>query len=76
METKHIPFLNLTVPTSLPNVSEGILDPRDTYKTEEEWEVKAKDLAARYIKNFEQYTNTEDGKRLVYAGPSLEAILA
>jgi phosphoenolpyruvate carboxykinase (ATP) len=60
----------------LPNVSEGILDPRDTYKTEEEWEVKAKDLAARYIKNFEQYTNTEDGKRLVYAGPSLEAILA
>jgi phosphoenolpyruvate carboxykinase (ATP) len=76
METKHIPFLNLTVPTSLPNVSEGILEPRDTYKTEEEWEVKAKDLAARYIKNFEQYTNTEDGKRLVYAGPSLEAILA
>ena len=76
VETKHIPFLNLTVPTSLPNVSEGILDPRDTYKTEEAWEVKAKDLAARYIKNFEQYTNTEDGKRLVYAGPSLEAILA
>ena len=76
VETKHIPFLNLTIPTSLPNVDKGILDPRDTYKTEEEWEVKAKDLAARYIKNFEQYTNTEDGKRLVYAGPSLEAILA
>jgi len=76
METKHIPFLNLTVPTSLPNVDKGILDPRATYKTEEEWEVKAKDLAARYIKNFEQYTNTEDGKRLVYAGPTLEAILA
>lgn len=76
VETKHIPFLNLTIPTSLPNVDKGILDPRDTYNTEEEWEVKAKDLAARYIKNFEQYTNTEDGKRLVYAGPSLEAILA
>ena len=76
METRHIPFLNLTVPTSLPNVDKSILDPRDTYKTEEEWEVKAKDLAARYIKNFEQYTNTDEGKRLVYAGPTLEAILA
>lgn len=76
METKHIPFLNLTVPVALPNVDKGILDPRETYKSEEEWEVKAKDLAARYIKNFEQYTNTEEGKKLVYAGPSLENVLA
>ncbi|RXR32245.1 phosphoenolpyruvate carboxykinase (ATP) [Flavobacterium piscinae] len=76
METKHIPFLNLTIPVALPNVDKGILDPRETYKSEEEWEVKAKDLAARYIKNFEQYTNTEEGKKLVYAGPSLENVLA
>lgn len=76
METKHIPFLNLTIPVELPNVDKGILDPRDTYKTEEEWEVKAKDLAARYIKNFEQYTTTEVGKKLVYAGPTLETVLA
>ncbi|MCB0443668.1 MAG: phosphoenolpyruvate carboxykinase (ATP) [Flavobacterium sp.] len=75
MQTKHIPFLNLTIPTELPNVDNGILDPRDTYKTEEEWEIKAKDLAARYIKNFEQYTNTEEGKQLVYAGPTLENVL-
>ena len=70
--TKHIPFLNLTIPTALTGVSEGILDPRDTYKDKAEWERKAKDLSARYIKNFEQYTNTEEGKRLVAAGPSLE----
>ncbi len=76
VETKHIPFLNLTIPTSLPNVDQDILDPRTTYKTEEEWEVKAKDLAARYIKNFAQYTNTEEGKKLVYAGPTLENVLA
>ena len=70
--TKHIPFLNLTIPTALTGVSEGILDPIDTYKDKAEWERKAKDLSARYIKNFEQYTNTEEGKRLVAAGPSLE----
>ena len=54
------------------NVSPEILDPRDTYKNEEEWVRKAKDLASKYIKNFEQYTNTEEGKSLVSAGPSLE----
>lgn len=74
-ETKTIPFLNLTIPTKLTNVTQGILDPRDTYKNEEEWERKAKDLSARYIQNFQQYTNTEEGKRLVAAGPSLEAVL-
>ncbi|AOW10133.1 phosphoenolpyruvate carboxykinase (ATP) [Flavobacterium gilvum] len=74
-ETKTIPFLNLTIPTALPQVSPGILDPRDTYKNDDEWERKAKDLSARYIQNFEQYTDTEEGKRLVAAGPSLEAVL-
>ena len=69
--TKHIPFLNLTVPTTLKEVSENILDPRNTYKSADEWEVKAKDLASRYIKNFEQYTNTEEGKKLVAAGPTV-----
>ena len=72
VETKAIPFLNVTIPTVLPNVSVGILDPRDTYKDKEEWVRKAKDLTSRYIKNFEQYTNTEEGKRLVSAGPTLE----
>ena len=74
-EKSEIPYLNLTIPTELPNVSKGILDPRDTYATEEEWSVKAKDLASRYIKYFEQYTNTEEGRRLVSAGPSLEPVL-
>ncbi|NDP26413.1 MAG: phosphoenolpyruvate carboxykinase (ATP) [Flavobacterium sp.] len=76
VEKKDIPFLNLTIPTALSNVSEGILDPRATYATEEEWSVKAKDLSSRYIKYFEQYTNTEEGKRLVAAGPSLEPVLS
>jgi len=74
-ETKTIPFLNLTIPTALTNVNKSILDPRDTYKDINQWESKAKDLAEQYIKNFEQYTDTEEGKRLVAAGPSLETIL-
>ena len=68
----HIPIMNLEIPTQLPNVSEGILDPRETYSSASEWEEKARDLAARYIKNFEQYCGTEEGKKLVSSGPQLQ----
>ncbi|TWP29200.1 phosphoenolpyruvate carboxykinase (ATP) [Apibacter muscae] len=65
-----IPYLNLVFPTQLEQVSD-ILDPRTSYSNVSDWEVKAKDLASKYIKNFEQYTDTEDGKKLVSAGPQL-----
>ena len=70
-ETKKIPMFNFEVPTSLPNVNPAILDPRDTYADASEWEAKAKDLAARFIKNFAKYTTNEAGKALVAAGPQL-----
>lgn len=71
-ETKHIPFLNLTVPVALNNVSEGLLDPRDTYKDQEEWIKKAKKLSALYIQNFEKYCDNAEAIALIPAGPSLE----
>ena len=50
----------------------GILDPRDTYADASEWDAKAKDLAARFVKNFEKYTGNDEGKALVAAGPKAE----
>ena len=70
-ETKKIPMFYFEVPTALPNVNPAILDPRDTYECACQWEEKAKDLAARFIKNFEKYTTNEAGKALVAAGPKL-----
>ena len=70
-ETKKIPFFDFEVPTALPNVNPAILDPRDTYAEASIWEEKAKDLAARFIKNFGKYTTNEAGKALVAAGPKL-----
>ncbi|MDO5410901.1 MAG: phosphoenolpyruvate carboxykinase (ATP) [Lachnospiraceae bacterium] len=67
--TKKIPFFNLEVPTELPGVDTNILDPRDTYADASEWEAKADDLAARFIKNFAKYEGNEAGKALVSAGP-------
>ena len=70
-ETKMIPMFNFEVPTALPHVNPAILDPRDTYADASVWEEKAKDLAARFIKNFAKYTTNEAGKALVAAGPKL-----
>jgi phosphoenolpyruvate carboxykinase (ATP) len=69
--TKNLPIFNLEVPTELTGVATEILDPRDTYADATEWETKAKDLAGRFIKNFEKYTTNEEGKALVAAGPQL-----
>ena len=70
-ETKNIPYFDFKVPTSLPGVNPDILDPRDTYATAEEWNVKAEDLSSRFIKNFDKFTNNETGKALVTAGPKI-----
>ncbi len=70
-ETKSIPYFNFEVPTELPGVDTNILDPRNTYADASEWEVKAKDLAGRFIKNFAKYEGNEAGKALVAAGPQL-----
>ena len=69
--TKTIPMFDFVVPTELPNVDPKILDPRDTYACACQWEEKAKDLAGRFIKNFEKFTGNEAGKALVAAGPKL-----
>ena len=70
--TKTIPYFNFEVPTELKGVDTNILDPRDTYADAKDWEVKAKDLASRFIKNFAKYESNEAGKALVKAGPIVE----
>ena len=71
-ETKHIPIFNLEVPVALHDVDPTILDPRDTYVDPLQWESKAKDLAGRFINNFEKYTDNDEGKALISAGPQLD----
>ena len=70
-ETHLVPIFNLEVPVALDGVSSEILDPRYTYDDVSEWTTKAADLAALFIKNFAQYTDNEEGKNLVKAGPQL-----
>jgi phosphoenolpyruvate carboxykinase (ATP) len=64
-------MFDFEVPTELPGVDPNILDPRDTYANVEDWNVKAQDLAQRFIKNFAKFEGNEAGKALVAAGPQL-----
>ncbi len=70
-ETIEVPVFKLAVPVSLSGVSDGILDPRQTYSDSGEWDKRAHDLAAQFIENFARYTDTAEGKSLVAAGPQL-----
>ena len=67
VDTTYIPIFNLKIPTSLKGVNPDILNPRDTYQNKEEWDKKAKELAYKFINNFNKYDNNE----LEKAGPKL-----
>ena len=70
--TKMMPIFNLEIPTSLKGVNPAILCTHDTYANPADWDKKAVQLASLFIKNFEKYTDTEEGKNLVAAGPQLD----
>ena len=69
--TKKLPIFDFEIPTQLDGVATEILDPRDTYADAAQWEEKANDLAARFIKNFNKYTYNAAGAALVEAGPKM-----
>ncbi|MCW2256916.1 phosphoenolpyruvate carboxykinase (ATP) [Providencia alcalifaciens] len=68
-DTIKLPIFDLEVPTSLPGVETNILDPRNTYADKSQWDEKAKDLADRFVNNFDKYTDTPAGEALVKVGP-------
>ena len=71
VESQIIPVFDLEIPLSLNEVNTDILDPRKTYADDQQWTIKAQDLASKFINNFVQYTHNEEGASLVKAGPQL-----
>lgn len=66
---KTLPVFDLEIPAALPGVNSEILDPRDTYADKTQWDTKADDLADRFVKNFDKYTDTPAGQALTKVGP-------
>jgi phosphoenolpyruvate carboxykinase (ATP) len=55
--TKQDPIFGLHIPTSVPNVPVEVLTPRNTWSDKDAYDAKARELAARFKKNFEQFAS-------------------
>lgn len=70
-EYQDLPVFGLQIPKTVNNVDSKILNPRSLWANPEDWDVAAKSLAEKFSKNFENFTDNEEGKRLVAAGPRI-----
>ncbi|RSB25669.1 phosphoenolpyruvate carboxykinase (ATP) [Enterobacter cloacae] len=68
-EMETLPVFNLSVPTSVPCVERGLLDPRNSWDTFEKWHSEALKLAKLFTDNFVQYMTSPEGKLIAKAGP-------
>jgi phosphoenolpyruvate carboxykinase (ATP) len=70
-EYESIPVFNLAIPKNVRGVENKFLNPRNSWPDASDWDNAARELAAKFIANFEKYTDTQHGKDLVAAGPEL-----
>jgi len=70
-EYEKLPIFGLDIPKAVNNVDAKLLNPRNLWNDPSAWDASARNLAEKFIKNFESFTDNEEGKRLVAAGPQL-----
>jgi len=71
MEYEILPVFNLRIPKRVNEVDSHLLNPRNAWESPEDWDKSAVGLATKFITNFESFTDNEEGKRLVAAGPKV-----
>lgn len=72
-ELAHVDFENheifgLAMPTTCPNVPAELLNPKNTWSDQEEYDGRANELAQAFIDNFEQFASEAD-EELMSAAP-------
>ncbi len=71
VEYEELPIFGLMIPKSVKGVNPKILNPRNIWANPADWDVSARNLGEKFIKNFENFTDNDEGKRLVAAGPKV-----
>jgi phosphoenolpyruvate carboxykinase (ATP) len=71
-EYENMPVFNLAIPINVRGVENKFLNPRNSWPEATDWDNAARELAGKFIANFEKYTDTQHGKDLVAAGPLLQ----
>jgi phosphoenolpyruvate carboxykinase (ATP) len=70
VEYENHPVFGLAIPKTCPNVPAEILNPRNTWKSKEEYDAKANELAAAFNKNFEKFAAKSE-KEILDAAPKV-----
>ena len=73
VEFRKHPMFGMEIPTTCPDVPNAILNPRDTWRNEAEYDKRAEDLALRFIKNFQQYAD-QASSEILSAAPNLSTV--
>ena len=68
-EYEELPVFGLMIPKTVNGVNSRILHPRNIWANTGDWDAAAHSLAEKFVRNFENFTDNEEGKRLVAAGP-------
>ncbi len=63
------------IPQALHDVDSNILNPRNTWKDKEAYDVQYQKLAAMFVKNFKKFTNNLLGKKYEEYGPKCDALV-
>jgi len=71
VEYEQSTYFQLYIPKGVPGCPAGICNPKNAWKNVADWDAAARKLAQKFIDNFEEFTDTEEGKRLVAAGPKV-----
>lgn len=71
VDFEEMPVFGLHIPRSVPGVDPHILNPRNLWADPTAWDAAAKNLAEKFIRNFENFTDNAEGQRLRAAGPKV-----
>ncbi len=66
---EELSIFGLQIPKKLRDIDQKILNPRNSWKYPAQYDKQAQNLADKFIDNFQNFTDTDEGKRLVAAGP-------
>lgn len=64
------PIFGLHIPTSVPNVPQEVLNPRDTWEDKAAYDAQARDLATKFAENFKKFAD-KTHENIRQAGPKV-----